>query len=125
MMKADARFSVTTTECRTTHTFATTCSFTNTFTATVDVAPAHRTRPVGLGSSPNCCSPACAKGPLKWRPRRRYRSGHLAATGEDPMALQIAEAFVAAFETYVFAGLAFAVVFLPRGVEHVDPRIAS
>ena len=41
------------------------------------------------------------------------------------VSLEIAEVLVAAFELYAAAGLGFALMFLTRGVERVDPRIAG
>src|SRR5262245_1418323 len=41
------------------------------------------------------------------------------------MPLEIAMAVVTAFQGYVLAGLAFAVVFLPGGVVRLDPRVAG
>jgi hypothetical protein len=41
------------------------------------------------------------------------------------MALEIAEAVVAAFEAYAAAGAGFALLFLPRAVARIDPRIAN
>ncbi len=38
---------------------------------------------------------------------------------------EIARLIVAVFELYAVAGLAFAVVFLPRAVARLDPRIAE
>jgi hypothetical protein len=41
------------------------------------------------------------------------------------MPREVAEAVVATFEAYMFAGVAFAVVFLPRAVARLDPRVAG
>ena len=41
------------------------------------------------------------------------------------MSLVIAEAIVAVSEAYVLAGVAFALMFLPRGVIRIDPRVAT
>ena len=41
------------------------------------------------------------------------------------MPLEIAKVVVAVFEAYAVAGLAFAVVFLPRAVARLDPRVAG
>jgi len=37
----------------------------------------------------------------------------------------IAQSVVEVFEAYALAGLAFAFMFLPRGVTRVDPRVAA
>jgi hypothetical protein len=39
--------------------------------------------------------------------------------------LQVANVIVAVFEGYVFAGLGFALLFLPRGIARVDHRVAG
>jgi hypothetical protein len=39
--------------------------------------------------------------------------------------LVIAKAIVAVFEAYVLTGVAFALMFLPRGVTRIDPRVAA
>jgi len=41
------------------------------------------------------------------------------------MSLESAQLVVAAFELYAAAGFGFALVFLPRGVARVDPRVAG
>jgi hypothetical protein len=41
------------------------------------------------------------------------------------MSLQVAQVVVSFFELYALAGVAFAVLFLPRGVVHLDPRVAG
>jgi hypothetical protein len=41
------------------------------------------------------------------------------------MSIEIAQLFVAVFEAYATAGLAFALIFLPRGVVRVDPRVGG
>lgn len=41
------------------------------------------------------------------------------------MPLEVARIVVTVFETYVASGLIFALMFLPRGVVRVDPRMAS
>ena len=41
------------------------------------------------------------------------------------MSLALAEFIVALFEIYALAGVAFAVLFLPRAVTRLDPRIAG
>lgn len=41
------------------------------------------------------------------------------------MSLVIAKVIVAVFEAYILTGLAFALMFLPRGVTRVDPRVAA
>ena len=41
------------------------------------------------------------------------------------MTLEIAQAIVAAFEAYVLAGVIFALLFLPRAVVRIDPRVAG
>jgi hypothetical protein len=41
------------------------------------------------------------------------------------VSLVIAEAVVGVFEAYVLAGVAFALMFLPRGVTRLDPRVAG
>jgi hypothetical protein len=39
--------------------------------------------------------------------------------------LEIAQVIVGVFEAYALAGLGFAMLFLPRGVVHLDPRVAG
>jgi len=39
--------------------------------------------------------------------------------------LEIAEVIVATFEAYVVAGVIFALLFLPRAVVRMDPRVAG
>jgi len=41
------------------------------------------------------------------------------------MPLEIAQLVVGAFEKYVLAGVGFALIFLPRGVTRLDPRVAG
>jgi hypothetical protein len=41
------------------------------------------------------------------------------------MPLEIAQLVVGAFEAYALAGVGFALIFLPRGVTRLDPRIAG
>ena len=41
------------------------------------------------------------------------------------MSLEIAQVVVAAFEAYTLAGVAFALIFLPRAVARLDPRVAG
>jgi len=41
------------------------------------------------------------------------------------MPLGIAQVIVSVFELYAAAGVAFALLFLPRGLERVDPRMAG
>lgn len=41
------------------------------------------------------------------------------------MPLVIAQFVVGAFEAYVLVGAAFALIFLPRGVTRLDPRVAA
>ena len=41
------------------------------------------------------------------------------------MSLAIAQSVVGAFEAYVLVGVAFALMFLPRGVTRLDPRVAG
>jgi len=41
------------------------------------------------------------------------------------VSLALAEFIVALFETYALAGVAFAVLFLPRAVTRLDPRVAG
>ena len=41
------------------------------------------------------------------------------------MSLDVAQQVVAVFEVYALAGLGFAVLFLPRGVARLDPRVAA
>ena len=41
------------------------------------------------------------------------------------MPLEIAQVVVAAFETYALAGVGFALIFLPRAVARLDPRVAG
>jgi len=41
------------------------------------------------------------------------------------VSLALAEFFVASFEIYALAGVAFAVLFLPRAVTRLDPRVAG
>ena len=41
------------------------------------------------------------------------------------MPLEIAQVVVAAFEAYAVIGVAFASMFLPRGVVRLDPRVAG
>lgn len=41
------------------------------------------------------------------------------------MLLQVANVLVAVFEAYVMAGLAFALLFLPRGIARLDHMIAG
>ena len=41
------------------------------------------------------------------------------------MPLEIAQVVVAAFEAYALAGVGFALVFLPRAVARLDPRVAG
>ena len=41
------------------------------------------------------------------------------------MSLVIAQLVVGAFDTYVLVGVAFASMFLPRGVTRLDPRVAA
>ena len=39
--------------------------------------------------------------------------------------LEVAQVVANAFEAYIVSGLIFALVFLPRGVVRLDPRMAS
>jgi hypothetical protein len=41
------------------------------------------------------------------------------------MSVEIAQVVVSLFELYALAGVAFAVLFLPRGVVRADPRMAG
>jgi hypothetical protein len=41
------------------------------------------------------------------------------------MSIEAAQVVVAFFELYALAGIVFALLFLPRGVARVDPRIAG
>ena len=41
------------------------------------------------------------------------------------MSLVIAQFVVAVFEAYALAGVVFALMFLPRGVTRLDPRVAA
>ena len=41
------------------------------------------------------------------------------------MPLELAQVVVALFELYALAGLVFAVLFLPRAVARIDPRVAA
>jgi len=41
------------------------------------------------------------------------------------VSLALAEFIVALFEIYALAGMAFAVLFLPRAVTRLDPRVAG
>ena len=41
------------------------------------------------------------------------------------MPLEIAQFVVAAFEAYALAGVGFALLFLPRAVARLDPRVAG
>ena len=41
------------------------------------------------------------------------------------MTLEIAQVIVATFEAYVLAGVGFALLFLPRAVARIDPRVAG
>ena len=41
------------------------------------------------------------------------------------MSMELAQVVVAVFELYALAGVVFALLFLPRGVARVDPRIAG
>ncbi len=41
------------------------------------------------------------------------------------MSLEIAQFVVGAFEAYALAGVGFALMFLPRGVTRLDPRVAG
>lgn len=41
------------------------------------------------------------------------------------MSLEIAQFVVGTCEAYVLAGVAFALMFLPRGVTRLDPRLAA
>ena len=41
------------------------------------------------------------------------------------MPLEIAQFVVAAFEAYALAGVGFALMFLPRAVARLDPRVAG
>ena len=41
------------------------------------------------------------------------------------MPLEVAQAVVAAFEVYALAGVGFALIFLPRAVARLDPRVAG
>ena len=41
------------------------------------------------------------------------------------MSIEVAQVIVALFELYGLAGVAFAVLFLPRGVDRLDPRVAG
>ena len=41
------------------------------------------------------------------------------------MSIEVAQFIVAFFELYALAGVAFAVLFLPRGVVRLDPRVAG
>jgi hypothetical protein len=41
------------------------------------------------------------------------------------MPLEIAQLVVGAFEAYALAGVGFALMFLPRGVARLDPRVAG
>lgn len=41
------------------------------------------------------------------------------------MPLEIAQVIVEIFEAYALAGLGFAMLFLPRAVVHLDPRVAG
>jgi hypothetical protein len=44
---------------------------------------------------------------------------------DSHMSLAIAQLVVATFETYAAAGLGFTLIFLPRGLLRVDPRVAG
>jgi hypothetical protein len=41
------------------------------------------------------------------------------------VSIEVAQVIVALFELYALAGVAFAVLFLPRGVGRLDPRVAG
>ena len=41
------------------------------------------------------------------------------------MSIEVAQVIVALFELYALAGIAFAMLFLRRGVERLDPRVAG
>ena len=41
------------------------------------------------------------------------------------MSLEIAQFVVGAFEAYALAGVGFALMFLPRGVTRLDPRVVG
>lgn len=41
------------------------------------------------------------------------------------MPLDVAQVVVAAFEAYALAGVGFALIFLPRAVARLDPRVAG
>ncbi len=41
------------------------------------------------------------------------------------MSIEAAQFIAAFFELYALAGVAFAVLFLPRGIVRVDPRVAG
>lgn len=41
------------------------------------------------------------------------------------MPLEIAQVVVAAIEAYALAGVGFALIFLPRGIARLDPRVAD
>ena len=41
------------------------------------------------------------------------------------MPLEIAQVVVAAFEAYALAGVGFALIFLPRAVARLDPRVVG
>jgi hypothetical protein len=45
--------------------------------------------------------------------------------GELTVALEIAQVIVEIFEAYALTGLGFAMLFLPRAVVHLDPRVAG
>jgi hypothetical protein len=45
--------------------------------------------------------------------------------GELTVPLEIAQVIVDIFEAYALAGLGFAMLFLPRAVVHLDPRVAG
>jgi hypothetical protein len=46
-------------------------------------------------------------------------------SGDQAVSLEIARVIVALFELYALAGVMFAVLFLPRGVTRLDPRVAG
>lgn len=41
------------------------------------------------------------------------------------MSIEVAQVIVALFELYALAGVAFAALFLPRGVDRLDARVAG
>jgi hypothetical protein len=45
--------------------------------------------------------------------------------GHRTVSIEVAQFIVAFFELYALAGVVFAVLFLPRGVVQVDPRVAG